>query len=28
VSNMSDAFMLPFTRWWEMGKSLGKKARI
>jgi len=25
---MSDAFMLPFTRWWEMGKSLGKKARI
>ena len=28
VSNMSDAFMLPFTRWWEMRKSLGKKARI
>ena len=28
VSNMSDAFMLPFTRWWEMGKSLAKKAPI
>jgi len=25
---MSDAFMLPFTRWWEMGKSLAKKAPI
>jgi sterol desaturase/sphingolipid hydroxylase (fatty acid hydroxylase superfamily) len=21
VSNISDAFMLPFARWWEMGKS-------
>ena len=21
VSNMSDAFMLPFVRWWEMAKS-------
>jgi sterol desaturase/sphingolipid hydroxylase (fatty acid hydroxylase superfamily) len=28
VSNMSDAFMLPFARWWEMGKSLGKRARV
>jgi hypothetical protein len=28
VSNMSEAFMLPFARWWEIGKNFRKKARV